>query len=329
MIKEPLISVIVPVYNVEPYLQKCVDSVLNQSFQNFELILVDDGSIDNSGKICNEYALKDKRIKVIHQKNSGLSTARNNGFKITKGDYICFLDSDDWYSKNALEVLFNIIKNNEVEISMIKLVETNTENISFERKKGVKILSSDDCINSLKKEHSNYVTPCNKLYKRELLEKLKFPEGIIFEDFHIIIERYSQIKQLGYSEEACMFYRQRDGSICRSKFSIKSLQYVDALEHVTSKLSEMNKKDILYYFSNKLLDSYMEYSLKLYDSDLSKKKYYINKYRINSKKLFKSLPLYRWKPFLIKRYFFYLLSLKFYRLYINLKYINKNISFKF
>ena len=212
---------------------------------------------------------------------------------------------------------------------MIKLVETTTENIEFKSIKGVKILSSDDCINSLKKEHNNYVSPCNKLYKRELLEELKFPEGKIFEDFYIIIERYSQIKYLGYSEKACMFYRIRKGSTCRSGFTEKSLQFIDALECVNTKLLEMNKKDILYYFSNKLLDSYMEYSLKLYDSDVSKKKYYINKYKINSKKLFKTLPLYRWKPFLIKRYFFYLLSFKFYRLYINLKYCNKYINFIF
>ena len=319
MLKDFYVSVIVPVYNVEPYLDKCINSVLNQTFQNYELILVDDGSTDNSGKICEEYSQKDRRIKVIHQKNAGLSVARNNGFELSKGNYICFLDSDDWYSENALEVMVDIVKNYDVEIGMIKLFETTTENIKYESKDGVKIVSSYECIGNLLKDHNNYVQACNKLYKRELLEKLKFPEGKIYEDFYIVIDRYQQIKQLGYSEKACMFYRIRNASISHSSFSIKSLHYIDALEHVIGRLFEIDRKDVLFYFANKLLNSYMEYSLKLSNSDITDNDYYINKYRINSKKLFKSIPFYKWKLHLIKRFLIFIFSFKLYKFYMKFK----------
>ena len=310
-----IISVIVPVYNVESYVRKTIDSVLNQTFQNFELILVDDGSTDNSGIICDEYTLKDKRIKVIHQKNAGQSAARNNGFEIARGEYICFLDSDDWFSENALEVFINTIKNYDVEIVMIKLLETYSENIEYKAKDNIKLLTSNDCINSLLNDQYYLNSPCNKIYKRELIQKLKFPEGMIYEDFYIIIDRFIQIKQLAYTEKACLFYRIRNTSTTHSCFSKKNLQFIDSLEHVNNRALEINRKDLWYFYSNQLLGFYMEYSLKLSDSDIPNKAYYIKKYRIKSKKLFKSLPFYKWKLNLIKRFFIFIISFKIFKLY--------------
>ena len=110
----PEISIIVPVYNVEKYLKRCIDSILNQSFTDFELILVDDGSTDNSGEIIDEYAIKDERIKVIHKENGGLSSARNVGIEYSKGNYIAFVDSDDYINKNMYKILYkNAIKYNQ------------------------------------------------------------------------------------------------------------------------------------------------------------------------------------------------------------------------
>ena len=324
MTKESLISVIIPVYNVGPYLHKCINSVLNQTFQNFELILVDDGSTDNSGIICDEYALMDKRIKVIHQKNAGQSAARNNGFEISRGEYICFLDSDDWFSNNALEIFINTIKNYDVEIVMIKLLETYSENIEYKAKDNLKLLTSNECINSLLNDQYYLNNPCNKIYKRELIQKLKFPVGMIYEDFYIIIDRFLQIKRLAYTEKACLFYRIRNSSTTHCNFSKKSLQYIDSLEHVNNRALEINRKDLWYFYSNQLLGSYMEYSLKLSNSDIPDKAYYIKKYRIKSKKLFKSLPIYKWKFNLIKRFLIFITSFKIFKLY----YINFKNLFK-
>ena len=115
----PKISIIVPVYNVEKYLRKCVDSILNQTFKDFELILVDDGSIDTSGKICDEYNLKDNRIKVIHKENGGLSSARNAGLDIAQGEYIGFVDSDDWIELDMYEELYKICKENDTDVGIV------------------------------------------------------------------------------------------------------------------------------------------------------------------------------------------------------------------
>ena len=114
----PKISVIVPVYNVEKYLRKCIESILNQTFREFELILVDDGSTDSSGKICDEYALKDSRIKVIHKENGGASSARNAGLDVAKGEYIGFVDSDDWIEMDMYGELYRLIKENNTDISV-------------------------------------------------------------------------------------------------------------------------------------------------------------------------------------------------------------------
>ncbi len=119
-----LISAIVPVYNVEKYLYRCVDSILKQTYENFELILIDDGSPDNCSQMCDELSEKDSRIKVIHQENQGLSAARNSGIKIAKGNYLTFIDSDDWISNTMFEDLINLIKEKNADISICNFIVT-------------------------------------------------------------------------------------------------------------------------------------------------------------------------------------------------------------
>ena len=313
MINNTLISVIIPVYNVEPYLHKCINSVLNQTFQNFELILVDDGSTDNSGIICDEYAHKDERIKVIHQKNAGQSAARNNGFEISKGEYICFLDSDDWFSDNALEIFYNLVKNNNVDMGMIKIVSTSDENIAFYGTNKTIIMPLNDCLNNILKDPSLYSSPCNKIFKRDLINKLKFPEGRVYEDHYIYVDRLCQVKEIGYSLNACLFYRQRFDSTTHDQFSPKKLQYLEALEQVNQKLLSLNRKDLYYKHSNKLLNCYMDYCIKLKDSNIKEQDYYIKEIKIKAKKLFKKIPFYQWKSYVIKRFFIFILSLNLYK----------------
>ena len=174
----PEISIIVPVYNVEKYLKRCIDSILNQSFTNFELILVDDGSTDNSGKIIDEYAIKDERIKVIHKENGGQGSARNRGLDIAKGNYIGFVDSDDWIHKDMYKCMYKIINEDNTDIVQVghNMVEEYTKdkrcNIN-----NLNIICIDNIIEKFADCNSFEVLPLifpvNKLYRRELWKNLQ------------------------------------------------------------------------------------------------------------------------------------------------------------
>ncbi|MCV9884798.1 glycosyltransferase [Metabacillus halosaccharovorans] len=178
----PKISIIVPVYKVEPFIHKCVDSVLLQTFTDFELILVDDGSPDNCGKICDEYAQKDKRVKVIHKENGGLSDARNAGLDIATGDYIGFVDSDDWIESDMFEMLYNMCVENDCEIanctSIIHYSHKTVTNgghqlIIHDKKEAMKVMLEGKLYDEV---------VWTKIFKRDLLKDIRFKTGIIYED---------------------------------------------------------------------------------------------------------------------------------------------------
>lgn len=185
------ISVIVPIYNVEPFIDRCIDSILNQTHTNLEIILIDDGSPDNCGKICDEYAKRDNRIKVIHKQNGGLSSARNAGLDIATGDYIAFVDSDDWIDQGMYATLLSIAQENDADI-----VECNyrfyrpwkTENkiLESENTKETKIYSNIQALEELyfgPQLFSNIaIMVWNKIYKAELIGEMRFLEGYIHED---------------------------------------------------------------------------------------------------------------------------------------------------
>ena len=181
----PVVSVIVPVYKVEPYLRRCVDSILNQSFQDFELILVDDGSPDSCGAICDEYAARDSRIHVIHQENKGLSGARNTGIDHANGEYLAFVDSDDKWSPYFLESLYKALKEHDADISQCRweymhgdeIKEAYNPNAKCECFTGREMLS-----NLYIQTGAYYVVAWNKLYKKELFEEIRYQEGRIHED---------------------------------------------------------------------------------------------------------------------------------------------------
>ena len=183
---EDLISIIVPVYNVEKYIKKCIDSIINQTYKNLEIILVDDGSPDNCGKICDEYAEKDKRIKVIHKENGGLSDARNAGIKIARGCYIGFVDSDDWIDKNMYEKLYKTLKEKDADIACCKLIRYKNTIEKISKKFDGRIVEYDQR-QYIKKFFKIDSQECvyyawNKLYKRQVIDKEQYPIGLTSED---------------------------------------------------------------------------------------------------------------------------------------------------
>ena len=210
----PLISIIVPVYNVEPYLKRCFDSILAQTYTNIEIILIDDGSTDASPHICNEYANKDNRIKVVHKKNGGQSEARNQGIDICKGDYISFVDSDDWVEPTYIEELLDPIKKEDADISICQLKRTSFfEKIDTPQEKHYQYYTPYDAIRRLfvQKEVS-FIGPVCKIYKRSLFETVRFPVGKFHEDEFIMHILFSYAKKIVCTSAVLYYYYQRADS---------------------------------------------------------------------------------------------------------------------
>lgn len=225
----PKVSIIIPVYNVEKYLERCINSVSNQSYTDIEIILVDDGSTDNSGMICELHAKKDSRIKVIHKKNGGLSDARNAGVAIASGQWISFIDSDDWIEEYFLENLVKEAEKNQCEIvgcSYRKVFE-DSEYYSVDNRYNLRIYENDEIMSNLIDNKIQQVV-WNKLYKRSLLEGIFFEKGKYHEDefwsYQVLakVSRYVEIDYVGYN------YLQRANSIMGEQYSLKRLHAVEA-----------------------------------------------------------------------------------------------------
>ena len=231
MSSNELVSVIVPVYNVEDYLKKCVDSIINQTYTNLEIILVDDGSPDNCEKICDEYLNIDSRIRVIHKKNGGLSSARNAGLDIAKGKYISFIDSDDYIKENFIEALKTSIRDAEIAICGITNVLEDGEVCLDIEESPIKDerLSSLEALKKLATpNYFYYVTACNKLYLRSLFDDIRFEEGKINEDEYIVHKLFEKSNKIVTISDKLYFYLQRDSSITHSLFKIGKLDAVYA-----------------------------------------------------------------------------------------------------
>ena len=225
------ISIIVPVYNVERYLGKCINSILNQTFADFELILVDDGSTDRSGYICDDYKKKDNRIKVIHKENGGLSSARNAGLDIAKEKYIGFVDSDDFINKNMYEFLYKDIKVNNSDIAICDYEEVyeNEKGINYqESNSSTLVLTNIEALWKIyDKKGWNYVIAWNKLYKKYLFDDIRFPIGKIHEDEMIAHEVLYKANKITYNNKKLYYYLQRENSIMGKKFNINRLDILD------------------------------------------------------------------------------------------------------
>lgn len=219
------ISIIIPIYNVEKYLKRCLDSVVNQTYKYIEIILVNDGSPDNCGKICDEYAKIDSRIKVIHKENGGLSSARNAALDIVSGEYIMFVDSDDWISENSLEQLNEYI-NMDYDIINFKFsfVEEKTENIiefngRTENSYECDLLSYIDKLFSGELDFFIW----NKLYKRDLFDGVRFPEGRNYEDLATIYKLYFKAKSIIVTDFTLYYYWLGNSNSITSNSTLKNM----------------------------------------------------------------------------------------------------------
>lgn len=216
--QNPLVSIIVPIYKVEPYLRRCLDSIVNQTYTNLEIILVDDGSPDACPQICDEYAARDKRIVVIHKENGGLSDARNAGLDICKGEYISFVDSDDWIDKHFVELLVGCIqnKNADIAIGKYKKVYNYYENNKFENKytPQIEILSNIASVEKLfGKDEVTFVIAWGKIYRKTLFNGIRFPVGKLYEDEYITYQLLYKSSRTVYLKKILYFYFQRAQSI--------------------------------------------------------------------------------------------------------------------
>lgn len=243
---KPIISVIVPVYNVQDYVSRCIKSILEQSFKNFEVILVNDGSTDNSLKICQEYENKDKRVKLLSQPNQGLSAARNTGLEIADGYFICFVDSDDFIEKDYLKLLLENIKSTDSDISMCEyfLTDEKGEKISIEKfnePEGIAILSGKETFKYFYKgNYAPNVVAWNKLYKVSIFKTLRYKEGYYFEDEFIARPLFYTAKKVSILRIPLYNYVQRAGSIMNSSWNLK--QYEDR---------QLLYKERIRYFKNR------------------------------------------------------------------------------
>lgn len=225
------ISVIVPVYNVEAYLEKCVESILKQTYTNLEILLVNDGSTDNSGELCDQLAQRDQRIRVIHKENGGLSDARNRGIEEASSDLIGFIDSDDYIDEDMYETLYRQMLESNADLSMCGHYDVYHQ---IPEKQVAVIqtweLTPQEAIKMVMEAKILSVTAVNKLYKKELFEQLRFEIGKIAEDAFIMIALIHHCHKVVATNEKKYYYVHRENSITTQKFSLKFLNVIEAYE---------------------------------------------------------------------------------------------------
>ena len=228
------ISIVVPVYNVENCLSYCVESLRQQTYKNIEIILVDDGSTDSSGEICDQYAREDDRIKVLHIENGGLSNARNTGVKESSTDWIVFIDSDDYYDHRAIEYLVELRDKYRVDLVATPVIEVrNYENSDFLGDFREKYSGKLDRRTALEQMfYGNYVGTHSggKLYKKEILLRFPYPNGMLYEDLALAYEHIAFCENIAVSDLNLYKYYRRPGSIVNSKYSDRLLDFYKAME---------------------------------------------------------------------------------------------------
>ena len=258
----PKLSIIVPIYNVEKYLPRCIESILNQTFKDFELVLVNDGSTDKCKEICEKYKKMDSRIIVANKKNGGLSSARNLGLDISKGDYIGFVDSDDFIHVNMYEILFNIINTNGSDIVICDYHKVNEDNIKkCEEMKSnnhdirVENINNIDSIEKVLTVGKKFIVAWNKIYKRSLFDNLRYKEGVIYEDEFLAHRILYKCSKVSIINQALYYYVQRKGSIVNSPFSSKNFDKVYAIKDRVDFLNEKKITNLI----DKAEKSFMDY----------------------------------------------------------------------
>lgn len=244
-----MVSVIVPIYKVEKYLRSCVDSILQQTFSDIEVILVDDGSPDGCGAICEEYVQKDKRVKVIHKENGGLSDARNVGIEVCRGNYIIFVDSDDCIHPQMVERLYNLLLKYQADMAICSFQDIDENEMPRYAKTDTQgeehCFEKENIMNQLQTRNLLTVVAWNKIYKTQLFEKVRYPKGYIHEDEFVIHRLLHLCTRTVYTDEKLYYYRKRNDSIM-GNISPKKIQDIfEAYEDRVRFLKEKHYRGIL------------------------------------------------------------------------------------
>lgn len=289
-----LITVVLPIYNVEKYLECCIKSVLKQTYKNIEIILVDDGSLDNCAQICDEYEKKDDRVKVIHKKNGGLSDARNEGIRNAKGKYICFIDSDDFIKENYIEVLYNLIKKYNANMAVGNFIRVQDSNLPKITKEEIteNVYTGKEMIENIynKALYVQATVAWNKLYDIQLFKDIQFPYGKQHEDEFTTYQLYYNCAKVVMTSEILYYYRYVPTSIMNQSFKIKRLDGIEALEERLKFFIDKKEEKLynltLIQYESMLMIHYMNCKRLLKNSEKEQQELLI-KYKQHYKKVMK------------------------------------------
>lgn len=262
-----LVSIIVPVYNAEKHLNKCLDSIANQTYKHLEVIMVNDGSSDGSAKICDEFSEKDNRFIVIHQENEGVSSARNKGLEIAKGDYIGFVDSDDWIDTNMFDRLYGLINKHNADIAICGYAKRSEAGDILHKTTGEEtvIMSEFQTLNKITEPNGFGGYLCNKLFSKSVING-KFDESIHFcEDLLFCVQALLKSNKVVYDPSP--LYHYIEGGISESQYSIKKVTALNAYEKIISLLEGYKDVDI-----NKYKTNFMHINLSLLMHGMSERK---------------------------------------------------------
>ena len=274
---ERVVSIIVPVYNVEAYLAECIDSLLGQTYPHLEVLLIDDGSTDGSGKICDDYAQRDSRVRVVHKANGGLSSARNAALPLVSGENLMYVDSDDWIALDTLEKCMAILKRQpEVEILEFGAIDyidgQLAEYKSYSGGKEDVQMSGPEALRSYSLGNLPSPLACAKLYVRDRISELRFLDGRLHEDNTYIFESLTKIKHYYYLNEPLYFYRRnREGAITQTL----NLKVQDMFLNISDVRSKMSKEhpEYVVYANSLLLHRVLDYSFRCYRQGIDVKKF--------------------------------------------------------
>ena len=250
-----LISVVVPVYKVEKYLNRCVDSILNQTFTDFELILVDDGSPDNCGKICDDYAKRDNRVNVIHKQNGGLSEARNYGIewalKNSNSEWITFIDSDDWVHPLFLELLLDAVVKNNVNLGICDYLSTKADELEEkEINNRVELFSTEDFWTQY---DGNSIVAWGKIYKKQDFSDIRYPVGKLHEDAFTTYKIFFKYKEIAYVNEKIYYYYFNPNGIMQSSWTPKRIDELDGHRAIIRFFDDIKKENLKKFEIKKLI----------------------------------------------------------------------------
>ena len=242
-----LISVIVPVYNIEKYVGKAIETIIGQTYRDLEIILVDDGSTDKSGEICEHYAGKDDRIVVVHQENGGLSKARNTGTRIVKGDAIAYIDGDDYIHPCYFEILAKNLTEHNADISVCGMqVVSENEYEELTHSKDVENaaveISAEEALEGMLSQKRFSLSSCAKLYKRKIAQSHYFPEQELFEDYYTVYRFFTEADAVTYTDAGLYYYLKRAGSITKKKYSHQMMDYIKHGEQVIDHVKQSGQQ---------------------------------------------------------------------------------------